>query len=99
MSKAAYNKYEEMYIEHLNQFWDEIDRKPLNAHAGALYLYLLHYAHEHNWETDLSISTAFLMEELGLSKSTLQRAQNVLIERGFIEVIPCQKGAIYRLKQ
>lgn len=72
------------YLDLINHFWEENRSNRFSSSECVLYFYLLNEANRKYWQMPFSCSTAIIVAETGLTKSTLTRAREGLRARGFI---------------
>ena len=73
------------YITQLNEFYKNITTDPLTSNAKNLYETLLHINSDSYWREEITVANTYLILLTGLNISTLQRARNTLIQRGYIK--------------
>lgn len=79
------------YIDLINRFWSENRRKRFSPSEALLYLYLLNEANSARWEMPIAVPTELVCAMLGLSKSSVHRAREILTKRGIIKFTPGQR--------
>lgn len=72
------------YLDLINHFWEENRSNRFSSSECVLYFYLLNEANRKYWQMPFSCSTAIIVAETGLTKSTLTRAREGLRGRGLI---------------
>ena len=72
------------YIKQVNTFNELLQLNPLHSNSQCLYHILMHINNKCNWISEFTVSNTLLMSYTGLKLSTLQRARNNLIQKGFI---------------
>ena len=72
------------YLDLINHFWEENRSNRFSSSECVLYFYLLNEANRKYWQMPFSCSTAIIVAETGLTKSTLTRAREGLRARGLI---------------
>lgn len=72
------------YLDLINRFWEENRSNRFTTSECALYFYLLNEANRKFWKMPFSCSSALIIAEAGLTKSTLVRAREGLRARKLI---------------
>lgn len=72
------------YLDLINHFWEENRSNRFSSSECVLYFYLLNEANRKYWQMPFSCSTAIIVAETGLTKSTLTRAREGLRGRNLI---------------
>ena len=72
------------YIKQVNEFNELLQLNPLHSSSQCLYHILLHINNRCNWISEFTVANTLLMSYTGLTLSSLQRARNNLIQKGFI---------------
>ena len=73
------------YTRQLNEFYSNLDFRPISSNAIAIYGYMLHIASKLNWPCEFKIVNTTLMSKCNLNPSALQRARNELITNNYIK--------------
>lgn len=72
------------YLDLINRFWEENRSNRFTTSECALYFYLLNEGNRKYWKMPFSCSSALIIAETGLTKSTLVRARDGLRSRKLI---------------
>lgn len=72
------------YLDLINRFWEENRSNRFTISECALYFYLLNEGNRKYWKMPFSCSSALIVAETGLTKSTLIRARDGLQARKLI---------------
>lgn len=73
------------YIKQLNAFYELLVVNPLSSSALCLYNTLLHINNKCNWITEFTVANSTLQTFTSLSRMSLDRARNELIQKGYIK--------------
>lgn len=73
------------YIAEIYSFNIFIVKNPIHANGQALWYRLLAYANQFGWKSDFTVTNTRLIEDLGISKSALDRARNILVQKGLVQ--------------
>ena len=84
------------YIDIINKFWRSNDYLQLNPTEIALYLYLLNIANNSGWKKVFAVTNRRVMNEINISKSTLQRTRNKLKSDGLIDFSTVNGSSLVR---
>ncbi len=69
----------------LEEFYSNLDFKPVSSNAIALYTIIMQIAKKSNWKNEIKIANSILLSKCRLSLSALQRARNELITNNYIQ--------------
>ena len=72
------------YITQINAFYSWLIEHPLPAASQALWHRLMAYCNQFGWKREFSIANSRLMGELGLAKTSFERARDLLAEQGHL---------------
>ena len=72
------------YISQINSFYQLLPSNPLSSNAQCLYLFLLNYNNKLCWTKEFTVANSIVMGYTELSISALQRARNMLVQKGYI---------------
>lgn len=72
------------YLKQVNRFYELQLINSLNANSQSLYFALLNINNKCNWIKNFTVANTTLMTFTGLNTTSLQRARNVLIQKGYI---------------
>lgn len=72
------------YLDLINRFWEENRSNRFTISECALYFYLLNEGNRKYWKMPFSCSSALIIVETGLTKSTFARARDGLKSRNLI---------------
>lgn len=73
------------YIKQLNAFYELLVVNPLSSSALCLYNTLLHINNKCNWTIEFTVANSTLQTFTSLSRMSLDRARNELIQKGYIK--------------
>lgn len=73
------------YLKQVNRFYELQLINSLSANSQSLYFALLNINNKCNWINEFTVANTTLMTFTGLNMSALQRARNVLIQKGYIK--------------
>lgn len=73
------------YIKQVNTFYKLIQDNPLSSNAQCLYNYLLNKCSELGWKSEFSVSNLIVCGVTNLSRRTLDRTRNELVQKGYIK--------------
>ena len=80
------------YIQEINAFYVWLIENPLPANCQALWHRLMAYCNQFCWKSDFTVSNTRLLDELGITKASFDRARNTLIQSGLISYRPGRGG-------
>lgn len=72
------------YFKQLNTFYRILPNNPISPIAQCLYSYLLNKNNELNWAKEFKVANSVIIAFTSLSTSSLQRARNELVQKGYI---------------
>lgn len=72
------------YFKQLNTFYRILSNNPISPIAQCFYCYLLNKNNELNWTKEFKVANSVIMAFTSLSISSLQRARNELVQKGYI---------------
>ncbi|WP_176555731.1 DnaD domain protein [Virgibacillus ndiopensis] len=72
------------YIKEMNAFYNRIIFSPLSGSAIALWHTLMHFNNLSGWQKSFTIANKTIESISGVTGSSLTRARNELVEKGFI---------------
>ena len=80
------------YINYLNSFWQLRQDEFITSTEADLYFALLQIANLHKWEDEFSASLGRLESMTEMSRHTIIKARNRLVELGLVVVSEGKKG-------
>ena len=80
------------YIDFVNQFWREGERKSYTVNEISLYFFLCNECNKKRWQMPFPCSTEYIGSQIGLSKQTICNVRNSLAKRGLIDFIKGRRG-------
>ena len=80
------------YIDYVNQFWREGERKSYTVNEISLYFFLCNECNKKRWQMPFPCSTEYIGSQIGLSKQTICNVRNSLAKRGLIDFIKGRRG-------
>ena len=76
------------YIQEINAFYVWLIENPLPANCQALWHRLMAYCNQFCWKSDFTVSNTRLLDELGMTRTSFNRARNILIQSRLIRYKP-----------
>lgn len=75
------------YIDLINEFWSRTYWNPCSAGQTALFFAILDVSNKNRWAEWVPINFRLIASRIGMTSAGVSKAKDVLIERGFIDVV------------